>query len=91
MHAVLSARKEQVKGKQVVVKGKFVFTTTEIYDGIAAAEAETEMRHNTRGRTIRKRKARPVVDTEMAEDEDDALEVEMEAETPDIQDCIEVA
>ena len=91
MHAVLSARKERVKGKRVVVKGKFVFTTTEIYDGIAAAEAETETRHNTRGKTIRKWKAHPVDDMEMAEDEDDALEVEMEAETPDIQDCIEVA
>lgn len=84
LKSVISTRKERLSGKRIVLKGKFIVTTEEIYKGLAAAERKTRKTRVKKG----KRRARSVSeesDMEVVEVLDDSETVE-----PEIQDCIVV-
>ena len=65
-------RKERRKGKQVAVKGKFVFNTQELLDLVADAEAEVEKKKTKKGR--KKRDPTPINEEEEPLSSEDELQ-----------------
>ena len=88
MQSVLGGRTERTSGKRVVTKGKFLFTTLEIYEGVKDAEKRT---HERKKKAPRKGHKSQVIELSSSEDEDDVLGESFERASSEIGSCIEVA
>src|SRR4030095_653914 len=85
LKSVISARKERLAGKRIILKGKFIVSTEEIQKELAEAERKTQEKRSKKGQ----RRARSMIRDEELEDE--SMDDESESEEQEIRDCIVVA
>ena len=80
MRNLLSARKERQSGKRLILKGKFIVSTEEVYQKLLAAQIATEEKQAKKGKG--KRKSRQIASIDVEDDSEEEL--------PEVEDIIVV-
>jgi len=91
MESVLGARKQRGSGKRVVVKDQFIYTTSEILQGLEDAETATQERKKKASKKApqRRRVATPNI-LSSSDNADDQSDEDWDQRNAEIRDCIEV-
>ena len=80
LRALMSARKERQSGKRLILKGKFIVSTEEVYQKLLAAQIATEEKQAKKGKG--KRKSHQIASIDVEDDSEEEL--------PEVEDIIVV-